>query len=446
MKRVLLALLFSAAAAAQLPDVVINNLTGSDTAASGAPASFGPFSAAGTCHTNGAASMTIQWAANPLAGVPTDGSAVLWMATASGRRWSKITARAADTVTVEDSFNIAAASAVDCAVGGKRQTISGARLFTDAKQAWQYSVEYTGTDYSVSAGVGGMDFATCGDNLRWFLRGTGAQRPRLVQTANASLFNIYCINLSNFEVENTNGTKTNSAIFGQTAGNAHVAFRNLTFIGWQQVFGSGGGEFLGVFYNVEVRNGGTNGFNFGLTTSALILANYAHDNAGAGFANAQRSVHLYNLAADNTGDGLACNLGCNLFHNTSYSNGGDGFETDNGIMSWFAGNLSTDNTGFGLRSTGGSAVVTAAVVDNNSYNGNTAGARSATAPVGANDLTAVAPMYAGAPTNLQPLAAGLLGAGFPLNTLAAGGQSTTVTFTEPGASQRSGGADGNYAY
>src|SRR5574343_971677 len=105
-----------------LPNIVFNASTGSDTAASGA----GPASAVtGTAaaHTNGSASTTITLTNSPdLSGVATDGSHCLWMDTASGRQFSKITGAddAANTVTVEDSFNIASASAVNYAIGGKR--------------------------------------------------------------------------------------------------------------------------------------------------------------------------------------------------------------------------------------------------------------------------------------------------------------------------------------
>lgn len=114
-------------------------ISGSDTAASGA----GPATAitgTGAAHTNGAASTTITLTNSPdLSGVAVDH--VLWMDTASGRKFSKITAvdDGADTVTVEDSFNIGSGSAVDYAIGGERKTFegdTGQRDWLDWKGGW----------------------------------------------------------------------------------------------------------------------------------------------------------------------------------------------------------------------------------------------------------------------------------------------------------------------
>ena len=130
-----------------LPTIVYNATSGSDTAASGA----GPATAVtGTAaaHTGGASSTTITLTNTPdLSGVATDGSAVIWINdTAGNRHLSKITAvdDGADTVTTEDSFNIAAGSAKDYAIGGKRKTLendTSNKDWADGKEGWVWEFE-----------------------------------------------------------------------------------------------------------------------------------------------------------------------------------------------------------------------------------------------------------------------------------------------------------------
>jgi hypothetical protein len=141
-----------------LPDVRFNNSTGSDTAASGAgPATA--VSGAAAAHTGGISSTTITLTNTPdLSAVLADGSAAIWLDTPSGRQFSKITAvdDGADTVTVEDAFNIAAGSPVNYGIGGKRLTIDNAdsrTLFgsTGAKAGWTITVEETGTAYLLNS-------------------------------------------------------------------------------------------------------------------------------------------------------------------------------------------------------------------------------------------------------------------------------------------------------
>lgn len=135
------------------PTVTYDASAGSDTAASGA----GPATAitgSGAAHTGGAASTTITLTNSPdLSGVATDGTAAIWLQTASGRRLSKITSKDNLTkqVTVEDTFTIAGASAVDYAIGGKRQTLDGDGYddWDDWKVGWVIEFEegtYTNSD------------------------------------------------------------------------------------------------------------------------------------------------------------------------------------------------------------------------------------------------------------------------------------------------------------
>jgi hypothetical protein len=122
--------------------VVQINSTGSDTAASGA----GPGSAlTGTLaatHTNSTVNITDAVA---LGGVATDGSAVLWIATSSGRRWSAITAISGSSgawvVTVGIAYGTTQSGAT-WAIGGKRATCaSSAQLFKDGLVGWTIDIQ-----------------------------------------------------------------------------------------------------------------------------------------------------------------------------------------------------------------------------------------------------------------------------------------------------------------
>lgn len=125
-----------------LPIIKIDSASGSNSAASGA----GPTSAivgTGAAHTGGAATTTITLTNSPdLSGVATDGSHALWLATGSGRQFTKIVGadNGSKTLTVEDTFTIASGSPVDYAIGGKRQTLNGSGQLIasggDLKPGW----------------------------------------------------------------------------------------------------------------------------------------------------------------------------------------------------------------------------------------------------------------------------------------------------------------------
>jgi len=181
-----------------LPTLEYNSSTGSDTAASGA----GPATAVtGTtaAHTGGSPSTTITLTNTPdLSGVASDGSAAIFLATSSGsRHLSKITGvdDGADTVTVEDSFNIAAGSAVNYAIGGKRLSLiadTSRPDWDDTAAGWTFALDGT---FDINSTSGTMDPAagTLALGPTVIKKSTSASgRPVLrVQDANAiSLFTV----------------------------------------------------------------------------------------------------------------------------------------------------------------------------------------------------------------------------------------------------------------
>lgn len=200
------------------PTIHFNPSTGSDTAASGAGPGDGvtggtAISGTGAAHTGGVASTTITLTNTPdLSGVAVDGSHALWLNTASGRQWSKITAvdNGADTVTVADSFNIGSGAAVDYAIGGKRNTINDTdsrQLFTDVKPNWVIDLE-DGT-YTLTSVI---SFGTSGDATGpiTVTSSTSARAVVTTSTSGISLFqnnSNYVWRLQHIEFTHTGATR-----------------------------------------------------------------------------------------------------------------------------------------------------------------------------------------------------------------------------------------------
>ena len=126
-----------------LPTVVINSGTGSNTAASGA----GPATAlSGTAAATAASTIVTLLVDNPdLSGVATDGSAVIWIGSSSGRQFAKITGTnntaGVKTVTVSDAF-ANTESGKNWGIGGKRASCAGSsRLFLDFRAGWTIDIQ-----------------------------------------------------------------------------------------------------------------------------------------------------------------------------------------------------------------------------------------------------------------------------------------------------------------
>lgn len=155
---------------ASQPSIFIDSVGGAAPPnASGSPEGMSPVAALATCHTNGLASTTIEWPANGITlpagnecNTANTNCGVLFLNTAAGRQYTEILSVAADSVVVEDSFNIALASAVDCAVGGRITNISP-QLATDMKAnhgsathgsnsgGWQIFIVNAGASYTWTA-------------------------------------------------------------------------------------------------------------------------------------------------------------------------------------------------------------------------------------------------------------------------------------------------------
>ncbi len=168
------------------PNIVFNNSTGSDTQASGA----GPTTAVFGTGASLSASTSVNLSADSpdLSGVATDGSAVLWVLTSSGREFSKITGvdNGTKIVTVETTYSVTE-SGRTWAIGGKRSTLHNAdslKLFTtDARPTWRVEIQYTGVDYNfTNSGTGTHTFVGGASTAQRGLTiyGSGATRPTII--------------------------------------------------------------------------------------------------------------------------------------------------------------------------------------------------------------------------------------------------------------------------
>jgi hypothetical protein len=197
------------------------------------------------CATVGA-SNTIQSMGHGLAGTPTDGSAAVWIDTASGPRWFTLTGIPdGDTFTVQSWQTPNIAAAVDCVVGGRLAgplsalNITSARgLCRDFGQGWTITIVNTGTDYTEANSVGcPLNGNTFGGGIgtfgRQLIRGDDPDNPtRLVVTFNGSLITQTTGNISvkveNLEfVRNVAGNAGVALVGATSVANAAYTFKNV---------------------------------------------------------------------------------------------------------------------------------------------------------------------------------------------------------------------------
>ena len=438
-------------------NILVNNSTGSDTAASG----LGPGTAvSGTAaaHTNGSASTTITLTNTPdLSGVVAGD--LLWLNTGSGRQYSVISVvdNGADTVTVDDSFNIAAGSPVDYAIGGKRATLDHAdtrTLFADWKDTWAVGVEETGTNYTLASTA----ISISGSGYRKIL-GIGATPPNIVQQANTYIWDVQsggssAVLWENLKLYNTNGTKTSAYAVRFSDGYAMHFHRCI--------FGhdTAGSELLSVllknggetrtarFSNCAIINttgGGTTNGNANIHIQMFECLVRDCDNHGVWVGDAGSDMILENTAIENcAGDGVrwlptSNNVGV-ITGCTIHGNTGDGIEinTTGGVLARFANNNITANGGYGIRAPSGFAPSVFVNRHNNYGTGataNTSGARL-NVDAGTGDL-AVDPQYVDAANSNFEVGANVKAQGYPPSSETIGANvSATNTFIDIGASQR----------
>lgn len=232
-----------------LPTIIVNSATGSDTTASGAGPGDGTHTGSalsGTANASTDAAGTTVTLPNGtvLTNVTTDGSSVIFIsdATAGARNFSKITATAGSggatpTVTVSDAFGLNLTNQT-WAIGGKRASIgstTSVKLIEnnaasgDAMPGWVIQME-SGHSETIAAIINPR---RSGDTTNGpiTLRATSGAvtRPLLTFSNNGDAFALRANGwvFRDFEIRNSNATKTASVAFDFVTGNDFVQIINI---------------------------------------------------------------------------------------------------------------------------------------------------------------------------------------------------------------------------
>jgi hypothetical protein len=442
-----------------LPTAAFNSSTGSDTAASGAGPSTALTGTAGAPNSN--QTVNISDAVN-LSGVALDGSAVLWVNTASGRQFSRIInitgTSGAWVVTTQDSYGVTT-TGLTWGIGGKRATWDNAnsrKLFTaDVRAGWAITADdATAAQLTTSA----ISFPTSGDLINGpvYISGTGSSPVVCNQTANAGHFTNASLTttfvyVSNLKFTNSNGIKTSATVF---TGAGSV----ITIKAFRCIFGdtSGTNKIQNAFLRTsatinpqiidcEVVNCTSDAISAGQSNGTWIQGCWIHGNAGNGVVVASISpTSVVNcLITSNTGTGVIATLGSTampieVLECTIHGNGtGIAFSGVTTVSPTILNNNITGNSIAGINAAPGQINIPLPTVDyNNLGTGATAnGVAYKNITSGAHDL-AVDPGYVNAGANNFAVGANVQAKGFPDATRNIGAnQSGTVNFGDIGAAQ-----------
>jgi hypothetical protein len=439
---------------------------GSDTAASGA----GPATAlSGTVGavTSASATATIGDAVN-LAGVAVDGSAVLWIQTASGRQFSRISAisgsSGAWSLTLEDTV-WTTSTGKTWGIGGKRATFGNAdsrKLFSaDVKAGWTVT---TDADQSLSTtalatGVAGNTTSGAGSiNVKGT---TDSPRPILTQTSNVAVWTVTQPGwaFESLGFKNSNASKGTAYGFDIEGGTGALVVRNCELGDatnkLQSGFVRGAGNMRLVLVDTAIHDCASHGINevSGTSDGCLEMHGCRVQNNGATGITLTFPVLGVTIAGSiisgNSSEGLvigATPLRSAIVGNTFHGNGTGG--TFSGVRfsssvpvaaTVILNNEFTANTKYGLELPAGTDNWKPFFDYNNFGSGGTANTSGAVSGItaGAHDLT-VDPGYADATNKDFSAGTGVKAEGFPDSTRKVGGNPATGTtsYVDIGAAQR----------
>jgi hypothetical protein len=393
-----------------LPVILVDSATGSDSAASGA----GPATAlTGTAAASDVAGTLITLDGSPdLSGVATDGSAVLWFNdTASGAvTFTKITAtdNGADTVTVTPAVT-GSLSGKTWAIGGKRASIfsttsnkllerTGSNI-GDLLAGWAIEMASGHTESSGGSQVIRAVGTTAG---RIEIRGVAgaATKPKLTFTNNGAAITLrtaYC-RFRNFEMVNTNATKTLSKAFVSAAGCTATVFEELKIADSTDNF----------YRGISMENGQGQSYirneigycaNTGITSidssACHVIGNYIHDTGSHGLVvtanSAYHTVVAFNIFDTCTTAGVSWGAGGgvtrglplvtnNTFYNTQSGSGlviTTGADETHGLTN-IINNIFANNSAYGINYSNGAVTEAYAnalgiTVSHNAFYSNTSG-------------------------------------------------------------------------
>lgn len=373
-----------------LPVILVNSGSGSDSLASGA----GPTTAINsttegtTASTDGAGTLVTFSGATDLSGVLDNGSHVIYLAdaTAGARNFSKITAvnNGADTVTVADAFGVSL-SGMSWAIGGKRASIGSTtskKLFDnnstsgDAMPGWIVEMQ-SGHTETITAQ---FDLRRGGDTTNgiiWLRGEAGAGTVPVVTFSNNGVgINKIAANhflLSDFELRNSNATKTASVAFATSTNNQTLTVLRMkvshsTNKFWRAYSTNQGGLILlssEIGYCADIGIVHLNSASYeGLMSDCFI-----HDCGGDGVEWGSGIITLIgNVFYNNSGFGADINgtrsyagtafipVGgsTHIIGNVFHANGGGGLELagTGGHVGVIANNIFSNNTGYGISCAG----------------------------------------------------------------------------------------------
>jgi hypothetical protein len=450
------------------PVIYVNSATGANPpSASGA----GPSTAiTGTAASFSGSVITLDGSPN-LSGVPTDGSAIIYLATTTGRKFFPITAvnDGADTVTVSDA-PAGTATGLSWAIGGKLASIgnANARLLFDQggtagdwKPGWIVELESghsetlsdtldlrgvpTSAGTMTLRGAAGaatlpiLTFSNDGNALVMRLAGAAAEFPVV----------------RDFELRNSAAGKTASQAVLTGSQPVHIA--NLKIDHATNYFRKGvnTASSYALIEGCRIGNCGNVGIEATGSTSRIINCE-VFSCGGGGILKADGGIApgpvIGCLIRDNTGDGLSVSNGGGssqgftvIMGNTFSGNTGDGIEfTDSSVRLLYGitliNNIFEGNGGYGINWHASTTLEIlrgyGAMIEGNAYYGNTSGTSD----------VSLATLEGGAQTGTDPaftsstnfaIGTGLKAKGYPVaGSQKVGTYGDTSSFVDPGAAQR----------
>lgn len=355
------------------PTITFSASGGSDSQASGA----GPASAVfGTNASFSGSTWTLDGSPD-LSGVATDGSAVLWAQTSTGRQFFTINAKdnTAKTVTTDDAPS-GTSTGRTWAIGGKRATLNNTQSrtlvgATGIKAGWTIDIDQSGGDQVLTSTLTINGASVGGTNGPITLKSSSGTRAKITSATNS----VHLLSISA-----AHGWKVQHLEFTHTAGtrgNCMYATNRTNYWWWDDCVFDGFntaifGDFItqwsfhnSVLSRCEIKNCVSSGIN-NVGSNMRVIGSWIHDNGSHGIhGNAADgspggcSWHIFNsLITNNTGRGIYWQLNdspqrsFHIHNSTIAGNGSNGIEivgtTDRTRLVDVWNSIVYNNNGWGL--------------------------------------------------------------------------------------------------
>lgn len=339
--------------------------------------------------TDGTTTVDLSTDSPDLSALPTDGSAVLFIQTSSGRRYSRISTwdNTAKTVTCGDTF--VAGSSLSWSIGGKRSSLTHAdsvRLWEgsgDAKDGWIIELE---EDFTVAgtATYNSIFYCDVGAN-QLIIRGKSGAVRTLSNSATGpcvTLKNTIVI-LRNLKFENSSGTPANGIYIisnkGYYAEDCIIGDATNQFTTGVNNNSSGNMRLTNCIITDCTAYGNYLGLNnAGIEMHGCHVRNCGNDGV---YTNGNASVRIFDSIIENCNYGVfSKSTGQTLFIKDSVIDGNtnDGINANNssGLSLYITGSQITNNGGYGINCANDTADYQSQTVRNNNFGTAGAGANS----------------------------------------------------------------------